>query len=89
MPLGAAVGLGDAVAAHTGLRPTGPFDASLSGPTLDRTAAAGSPETDSPHLVVRTGEVVHTVGVWLLRREAATPAGGWARLAARMAAGPA
>ncbi len=74
--------LQDALSAHTGLRPTGGFDGSLNDATLDRFALSGTPDADKPHLVVRTGDALHTTGVWVLRKTAPTSAEGWGRVAA-------
>lgn len=75
--LEAARALAAVLPAHTGLRPAGLFDWSLSDATLDRFASAGTPDTDKPHLVVRTGGALHTTGVWVLRKTGSTGVEGW------------
>ena len=74
-------GLEAAIGTHTGLRLTGgSFESSMSDATLDRLAITGEPSADNPHLVVRTGPVLHTASVWTLRKAGPTTAAGWKAL---------
>ena len=74
-------GLKTGIERHTGYRlADGLFDARLSDATLDRTAITGEPSADNPHLVIRTGTVLHTVSVWTLCKTGRTTATDWAAL---------
>jgi len=77
---GVAVAFADALATHTGLTVLGPVDLSLSDATLDRFAETGTPSANNPFLVARTAGALHATAVWICRKTADTPPGGWARL---------
>ncbi len=69
-----------AVECATGWRLEGPFDWTLSDATLDRTARAGTGETQRPHLVVRSDRALYIPGLLVFRRTASVSA-NWQALA--------
>ncbi|MBK3732696.1 glycosyl transferase, partial [Azospirillum brasilense] len=76
--------LGDALS-DIGLELPGPVDLSLSDATLDRFVTTGVPGSANPNFAARTGEALHVTAVWFARKQAATPDGGWERLAGLLA----